>query len=152
MNSVSQFSVERLKYYSQDDAVEIGQLMPDLSDKLDDGPIDERLLHEIIASPHHEQIVVRDADGSIVGAATLSILLNVAVGRTGFLDAFVTAADQRGQGVGQLLWDEIIRWCEERNIDLEFTSRATREAAHRFYTKNGAVIRDTQVFQKKIKK
>jgi acetyltransferase (GNAT) family protein len=85
----------------------------------------EELLQEIIASPHHEQLVAR-LEGIIVGAATLSIIMGPAVKREGYLSDFVADPNIIGARIGHKIWEEMIRWCEEHNIDLVFTSRPTR--------------------------
>lgn len=139
-------SIERLTAYSAKDATEIGELLPTLSTRFTDAPVDEQLLREIIDSPHHEQIVARK-DGKIIGTATLSITIGTGAGRKAYLEDFVVDPDTQGQGVGTALWDEITQWCSERSVNLFFTSSAAKEAAHRFYLKNGATIRDTTVFQ-----
>ena len=137
--------IERLTAYTHEDAIGIGQLMPFLSQRMSDAPIAEELLTEIITSPYHEQIVAR-LNGKIVGAATLSIIMGPAVGKQARLEGFVTDPEIRGQGIGSKIWDEAVRWCNERHIDLEFTSSPSRKAAHSFYLARGAEIRDTTVF------
>lgn len=139
------FSIERLTKYLPEDAAAIGRLMPFLSQKLSDMPISEDLLTQIIESPYHEQIVAR-LDGKIVGAATLSIIMGPAVGRQARLESFVTDPEIRGQGIGSKIWAEALRWCVERQVDLEFTSNPSRKSAHKFYLARGAEIRNTTVF------
>lgn len=141
-------SVERLTEYSFEDAAGIGRLMPFLSERLSSDPIPEDLLREIIDSPHHEQLVAR-LDSRIVGAATLSLLMGPAAGRAGYLEDFVTDPELRGRGIGDTLWTEMMQWCDEHGIGLEFTSKPSRQAAHRFYLSHGAVVRDTTVFRVK---
>jgi GNAT superfamily N-acetyltransferase len=142
---MSEVIVDRLKEYSEDDAAELGRLARFLSEKFDGKPIDKKLLEEIINSPYHDQLVVR-IEGRIVGAATLNIVMGAAVGKSGYLEDFVTDPDVRRQGVGGRVWDEIILWCKEHDVDLDFTSKPSREDAHRFYLAHGAVVRETTVF------
>lgn len=139
-------SVERLTEYSFEDAAGIGRLMPFLSERLSPDPIPEDLLREIINSPHHEQLVAR-LDSLIVGAATLSILMGPAAGTVGYLEDFVTDSELRGRGIGDRVWNEMMKWCNERGVGLEFTSKPSRKAAHSFYLSHGAMIRDTTVFR-----
>lgn len=139
-------TVERLTIYSTQDAIEIGKLLPALSSKFTDKPVEESLLKEIISSPYHEQIVAR-IDGTIVGTATLSITLGTGAGRKAYLEDFVVSSDTQGQGVGSAIWDEITKWCTEHGVTLFFTSNANKKSAHRFYLNHGATIRDTSVFQ-----
>jgi GNAT superfamily N-acetyltransferase len=144
-------TIERLTTYSAEDAASIGELLPSLSSKFTDNPVDETLLKEIIDSPHHDQIVAR-IDGKIVGTATLSVTIGTGAGHKAYLEDFVVSPDTQGQGVGGLIWDEVTKWCTERNLPLFFTSSAKKEAAHRFYLNRGATIRDTSVFQWKSEK
>lgn len=145
-----EISIERLATYSQKDAIGIGRLMPFLSQRMNDDPIDQKLLTQIVESPYHEQIVAR-LNGKIVGAATLSLIMGPAVGRQARLEGFVTHPEIRGQGIGSRIWDEILLWCNERGIDLEFTSNPSRTAAHKFYLARGAEIRDTTTFHVRTK-
>lgn len=137
--------VERLNEYSEDDAAQLGRLMPFLSDSFNGEPVDAELLQTIISSPYHDQLVAR-LEGRIVGAATLSLVLGAAAGKRGHLEDFVTHPDVQGQGIGGKVWDEILAWCREQGVDLDFTSHSDRQAAHRFYHAHGAVERETTVF------
>ena len=148
-NSKSTATIERLGAYSDQDAAQLGTLFTFLSEKATGAPIDKDWLERTIASPYHVQLVARHSDGSgkIVGAATLSLIFEPLKGQVAFLEAFVVDPDTRGMGIGDLLWQAMDTWCREKNAFLEFTSRADREAAHRFYLKHGATIRETTVFR-----
>lgn len=147
----SQITIEILRTYSSADAAQIGALMPYLSSRLDDTPISEELLKDIISSPYHDQLVARDGSGTIIGIATLSVIMAAGVGRGAYLEDFVVNPTAQGMGVGGRLWDAIITWCEEKGAHkLDFTSSSSKEAAQRFYLKHGAVIRDTNHFRKAI--
>lgn len=139
-------TIERLTAYSASDAEQIGKLLPTLSDRFSDQPVDKELLKEIIESPHHEQIIAR-IDGNIVGTATLSITIGTGAGHKVYLEDFVVSSTAQGQGVGGAIWDEITAWCKERNAPLFFTSSAKKQTAQKFYLKHGATIRETNVFQ-----
>lgn len=139
-------SIERLAVYTEQDAIDMGKLMPVLSDKFTNQSIESGLLKEIIESPFHEQIIAR-LDGKIVGCATLSITMGVGAGRKAYLEDFVVDPTIQGQGIGGKIWDEITKWCIERDLKLFFTSNAKKEAAHNFYLKRDAIVRDTTVFQ-----
>ncbi len=143
--SQHQVTIERLAAYISEDAVGIGRLMPFLSKHMNGAPLSEELLTQIIESPYHEQIIAR-LNNKIVGTATLSIIMGPAVGKQARLEGFVTDPEIRGQGIGSRIWDEVLRWCDERHVSLEFTSNPSRKAAHEFYLARGAKIRDTTVF------
>lgn len=137
--------VERLSAYSDEDAAGLGRLKSFLSDRFTDVPVSRELLESIINSPDHEQLVAR-IDSRIIGAATLSIVMGMGAGKVAHLEDFVTDPAIQRQGVGDKVWAEIIIWCKERGVDLEFTSNSNRVDAHKFYSKHDAHIRDTTVF------
>lgn len=148
----AEISVERLKVYKPEDAAEIGRLMTYLSESFSSEPVPEELLRAIIESDDHDQLVAR-ISSRIVGCATLSVVISAGAGKKGWLEDFVSDPEARQRGIGQALWNEIEKWCQEKGVvDLNFTSRPSREAAHNFYLKNGAHTRETTVFQKKIVK
>ncbi|MGI6612698.1 MAG: GNAT family N-acetyltransferase [Candidatus Nanosyncoccaceae bacterium] len=153
MKNNTNLVIERLTSYSQKDAIEIGQLMPSLRSKIrDDSPIDKKALLDIINSPWHDMIVAR-LDDKIVGTASLSIIMGPANKRIAYLVDFVTDPNLREQGIGSKIWDAILKWCEEKGAKrLDFTSKPSREAAHKFYLSRGAVIQETDVFRKEIGK
>ena len=138
--------VERLSTYTPEDAAGIGRLLPFLSESFSGMPIPEHHLRSIVESPCHDQLVARQGDARIVGAATLSLIMGAGAGSKAYLEDFVT--DPATKGVGSALWQEMGRWCIERNTELHFTSNQTRIAAHHFYLNRGAQIRNTSVFKK----
>lgn len=141
--------IEVVRSYNPELAGEIGALMPALSARLTREPIAEAHLREIITSPYHDQLTAR-VEGLLVGAATMSLALGVANNnRKAWLEDFVVSDEERfrGTGIGFELWKGIIGWCRDKRASkLEFTSKPTREAAHRFYLRQGAVIKDTSPF------
>lgn len=144
-------TVETLSSYSFEDAAGIGKLMPHLSSRLGDEPIDEKILRDIIASPYHDQLVARDEAGTIIGTATLSITMAAGVGRGAYLEDFVVSPHAQGAGIGSKLWSAMISWCEQKGAHkLDFTSSPSKKAAQHFYQKHGAVVRDTNHFRKTI--
>lgn len=138
--------IERLRIYRPEDAAGIGRLMPYLDESFSDEPIAEDRICSIIESKHHDQLVARQDDLRIVGAATLSLTIGAGAGYKAYLEDFVTDPDTKG--VGSALWQEMGRWCLERDVDLHFTSRPTRIAAQHFYINRGAEIRNTNAFKK----
>lgn len=142
---MSHVEVERLTTYAEEDVTRLAQLMPVLSERFRTQPINTNLLDKIIASDSHDQLIAR-LEGRIVGAATLSLIIGLGAGEEGYLQDFVVDPEIQGQGIGDRVWSEMMRWCDERGIDLAFTSNPSREAAHRFYLAHGATIRETTVF------
>ncbi len=142
-----ELAVERIAEYSEENAAGIGRLMPFLDESFPDTPLDRELLQDIVASPFHDQLVAR-LDGVIVGAATMSLVMGAGGGRKAQLEDFVADPNVRGQGIGNKVWNEMLKWCEEqRATKFEFTSSDNHSVAHPFYLNRGAVIRDTNVFR-----
>lgn len=143
--------IESLTNYSDKDATEIGELFPYLSSKFNGSPVSKDLLTEIIESPHHEQLVARDESDRIVGTATLTVIIGAAIGKIAYLHDFVVDPKIRGAGISSEIWNAILDWCKNNNINkLEFTSSAKKEAAQKFYQKQGAKVYDTNFFRKTI--
>jgi GNAT superfamily N-acetyltransferase len=142
---MNEVTVERLTTYDEGDSTELGRLMTYLSDKCSGAPIPREVIEAVITSEHHDQIVARCHD-RIVGAATVSLVMNIARGNMGYLEAFVVDPSMRGRGVADAIWTELMSWCRERGVRLEFTSNDARLAAHKFYHAHGATIRKTTVF------
>jgi GNAT superfamily N-acetyltransferase len=148
MKKDSIVKIERLTEFKPEDTVEIGQLFPSLSEHLEDSPVNEELLRDIINSPYHVQIVARDEDGKIIGAATMSVVFSTATGRIAYLEDLVVNKNAQGSGIGKKLWDEIIKWSRENNLGrIEFTSSFNRKSAHTFYKKLGAKARNSAPFR-----
>ena len=138
--------VQRLSEYAEADAVGIGRLMPFLSERLSGDPMNAERLKAIINSPYHEQLVAR-LNGRIVGAATMNLLMGPGMDKEGHLEDFVTDPEVRGRGIGDKVWQEMLARCRENGVNLSFTSKPSRELAHRFYKNHGAEIRNTTVFR-----
>lgn len=128
-------------------AQEIGNLMPDLSDRLPGNPVDLDLLTAIVESPDRDLFVAR-VNGRLVGSAVMN-LISFTSGKKAWLEDFVVSSDEsiRGAGVGYALWTNIVAWATERDAPLEFTSAPSREEAHQFYHRQGAFIKPTSVFR-----
>jgi GNAT superfamily N-acetyltransferase len=142
----SEIIVEQLTEYTQADAAGIGALMPELSSGFSGEPIEEALLREIIESPDRAQLVARKA-GKIVAVATMNLIIGPGAGRISELEDFVTDPNEQKQGIGDMLWQEVVRWGSEKGATkLTFTSHPSRDKAHSFYLKRGCQVRETTVF------
>lgn len=144
-----EISVEYLTVYTPEDAAGIGRLMPYLSESFSSDPVPEDILRAIIESDDRAQFVAR-ISSHIVGVATLNTIIGAGAGKKAWLEDFVSDPEATQKGIGQAIWNEVEVWCRQRNLNLHFTSRPGREAAHHFYLKNGAQVRDTIAFKKHI--
>lgn len=144
-------TISRITQYNIDDASMIGKLLTLLSKSASGYPVDKSLLESIIASPNHDQFVARNKNNEIVGIATVSIIMSIHKGKKAWLEDFVVSDNYRGFGVSTLLWNAVIDWCQGNDVaSIEFTSNFKRQAAHAFYIKRGATIRDTAFFRKPL--
>lgn len=66
------------------------------------------------------------------------------------ITGLVVRDEMRGLGVGKKLCEEVERWAREQGLGVvRVTSRSTREAAHRFYLRDGYKLTKTSsVFEK----
>jgi len=138
--------IERITEVTTETAIGIGKLMPDLSVKLHNKPVDLDLLRNIVESPDKDLFIAR-VNGKIVGSAVMNLII-FSSGKKAWLEDFVVSSDDqiRGSGIGYALWQEIVSWSREREAPLEFTSSPLRELAHKFYRRQGAIIKPTAVF------
>ena len=141
--------IELLTEYNKDTANRIRELLIQLSRSgKDRGEIPEAWFNNLIASDSHDMLLALDDNGTIVGIATLSIIMGPIVRRVAYLEDFVTDSSVRGQGVGSKLWDAILDWAKSKHCtELNFTSGHGREAAQKFYKNRGASIYDTNFFR-----
>ena len=123
------------------------RLVPQLSQSA--APIGEAELAEMVASPVTRLLVARlpGNDGAIVGTLTL-VLFRIPTGVRGWIEDVIVDEAARGRGVGEALTAEAVRLADEAGArTLDLTSRPSREAAHRLYSKLGFEVRDTSVYR-----
>lgn len=143
--------ITTLQNYTLESASRIRELMTQLSRSgKDRGEITKEWLEEIIASPYHDILIATNDGGTIIGMASLSIIINLR-DKKAYLEDFVTDTTLRGQGIGSALWDAMLDWSRRKGCtELDFTSGYDREAAHRFYLSHDAKIYDTAFFRKML--
>ena len=141
--------IELLTEYNKDTANRIRELLIQLSRSgKDRGEIPETWFNALIASDSHDMLLALDDNGTIIGIATLSVIMGPIVRRVAYLEDFVTDSSVRGQGIGSKLWDAILDWAKSKHCtELNFTSGHGREAAQAFYKRRGAEIYDTNYFR-----
>ena len=141
--------IKRLEKYDAKIAEKIRELLIQLSRSgKDKGEIPEQWFNEVINSPWHDLLLAIE-DGEVIGIATMSVTMGAGINKNAFLEDFVVDEKARGKGVGNLLWEEMLKWSKEKGCkELEFTSGRGREAAQEFYKKHGAEIYETNFFRK----
>jgi ribosomal protein S18 acetylase RimI-like enzyme len=104
-------------------------------------------LEEVVASPSTRLLVAHNERDEVVGMLTLA-LFRIPTGLRAWVEDVVVDESARRQGVGEALTQEASRLASEsgaRTVDL--TSRPSREAAIRMYTKLGFERRETNVYR-----
>jgi ribosomal protein S18 acetylase RimI-like enzyme len=77
----------------------------------------------------------------------MKILYRVPTGLQGWIHDVVVDEEARGQGVGEALTREALRWAEDAGArSVELTTRPEREAANRLYRRLGFEQRETNVY------
>ncbi len=143
--------IKRLDKYTPEVADDVRKLLVQLSRSgKDRGEIPREWFNELIDSPYHDMILAIEND-KIIGIATVSVHMGPIIRKNVYLEDFVTDASVRGKGIGSAIWDEIIKWGQEKGCNnLEFTCGNGREAAQEFYKNHGAEIYDTNFFRKQL--
>jgi ribosomal protein S18 acetylase RimI-like enzyme len=133
----------------------LAHLVPQLSQSA--APIGETELAEMVASPATRLLVARlpgptgsaAPDRAIAGTLTL-VLFRIPTGVRGWIEDVIVDETARGLGVGEALTAEAIRLAYDAGArTLDLTSRPSRQAAHRLYSKLGFEVRDTSVYRHK---
>ena len=122
-------------------------LIPQLSNS--SPPPDRSALEEIVASDS-SILISAYIDGAIVGSLTL-IIFTIPTGKRAWIEDVVVDEKCRNEGIGEALNQEAIniaRRSGAKTVDL--TSRPSREAANRLYTRLGFVQRNTNIYRFEI--
>lgn len=118
-------------------------LLPQLSSTADP---DRRVLSHVLSHEATTLLLAR-IDGRVVGALTL-VVYPLLTGLRAHIDDVVVDQIDRGRGIGEALVRSALSEAERvgaHTVDL--TSRPSREAAIRLYTRMGFVQRDSHLFR-----
>jgi len=134
---------------ASDDLVEgLNGLLPQLSSNAT--PLTVASVEDLIASPSNALFVAR-VDGRIVGTLTL-VVFPIPTGLRAWIEDVVVDGSARGAGVGEALTVAAIQESRRRHVrSLDLTTRPSREAANRLYTRLGFELRETNVYRRLIK-
>ncbi|MFL3012147.1 MAG: GNAT family N-acetyltransferase [Acidimicrobiales bacterium] len=125
----------------------MNRLIPQLSNS--NPPPDRSALEEIVASDS-SILIAAFIDGAIVGSLTL-ITFSIPTGKRAWIEDVVVDENYRNTGIGEALNQEAIniaRRLGAKTVDL--TSRPSREAANRLYSRLGFVQRKTNIYRFEI--
>ncbi|HZY61765.1 MAG TPA: GNAT family N-acetyltransferase [Edaphobacter sp.] len=106
------------------------------------------------AHPQQQAAFVACYGDEVVGWVEVAIMRNIQSPPYGFIKGFVVSENHRSLGIGKRLCREIEEWCRKRGIHhLRVGSRSSREAAHRFYLREGfQQIKTWAIFEKALSK
>ena len=142
---MSAVSVEEATEVTPELLEALAHLVPQLSQSA--APIGEAELTELVGSSTTRLLIARDTDHRIVGTLTL-VLFRIPTGVRGWIEDVIVDEAARGQGVGEALTAEAVRLADAAGArTLDLTSRPSREAAHRLYSKLGFEVRETSVYR-----
>ena len=143
--------IEQAHTLNDTDLAAIVALGATLTGRPPQAPATVRSLVEQILDSDRQILLLARYHGTVVGMATLSLLVGPVAGRKIYLDDFVADPTVHGKGVGSKLWQAMLDWGHQHDATtLTFTSNAKRRAAHQFYLHKGAEIYDTCVFKKAL--
>lgn len=143
-------TVNPLMEYDTEIAEEMGILLKDLSSHYDGQAVPREVIEDIIESPWHDILLATNEEGTLVGMASVSVIMGALVNKNLYLEDFVVSHEYQHQGIGSKVWDAILAYGRQKGCRrLEFTSsgKGKKAGAVAFYQKHGAEIRDTNSFR-----
>ena len=94
--------------------------------------------------------LVACVDLQVVGWIEAAVERHLQSSPFALITGLVVLDGMRGLGVGRKLCEEVEHWSREKGLSVvRVTSRSTREAAHRFYLRDGyRLVKTSAVFEK----
>lgn len=136
--------IEPVEHVDDDLVAAFERLTPQLSSS-SPAP-DRQALEELVATPGTVLFVAR-IGGEIVGGLTL-VTFRIPTGHKAWIEDVVVDEAARGKGVGELLNRAALAEAHRRGIgSVNLTSRPSREAANRLYSRIGFESRETNVYR-----
>jgi ribosomal protein S18 acetylase RimI-like enzyme len=103
-------------------------------------------LEALVDSSSVTVLVARD-EGRIVGSLTL-VVFPIPTGLRAWIEDVVVDESARGTGVGEALTNAAIEESRRRHVrSIDLTTRPSREAANRLYSRLGFELRETNVYR-----
>jgi len=99
-----------------------------------------------------QAIFVAVLDDEVVGWIEVSLVRHLQSDTFGLIGGLVVRDGLRGGGIGRRLCEEAENWTARHGVNrIRVTSRSTREAAHRFYLRDGyEQTKISMVFEKRL--
>lgn len=111
----------------------------------------ERRIAMVNSSSGHV-VYVAESAGTVLGWIDVNIAHHLSTGTHGEIAGLVVAADHRSSGIGRKLIAQAEQWLTNQGVTtIIVRSRITREAAHRFYLREGyTLLKTSAVFSKQL--
>jgi ribosomal protein S18 acetylase RimI-like enzyme len=120
------------------------RLVPQLTNN--NPPPSRDLLAALVKSESSTLLVARADDGSLIGAANLTVYL-VPTGTRAIIEDVIVDEAARGQGLGEALVRRCLEIAREKGAPaVTLTSNPKREAANRLYQRMGFIKRETNAY------
>jgi GNAT superfamily N-acetyltransferase len=106
----------------------------------------------VLNSSRNRVVYVACAVNAVIGWIDVGIVHHLSTGAHGEIGGFVVSAEYRSSGIGRKLITQAEQWVADQGIPtMTVRSRTTREAAHRFYIREGYTMTKTSaVFFKQL--
>lgn len=110
----------------------------------------ERIAAVLVSA--ERKVYVACVGGAVVAWIDLAIVSHLASGRYGEIAGFIVSTDHRSNGIGQTLLHQAEQWMAAKGVNkIVVRSRTAREAAHRFYLREGySLTKTSAVFSKEL--
>ncbi len=132
------------------DARTVASLAGELGYPVAPDVIGERI-QSLLAEPAGT-VFVACRDHAVLGWIEIQVVTHLASGARVEIAGLVVSKTVRSQGIGRLLVERAEQWCRGRGLnEMLVRSNAVREAAHRFYLREGyARTKTSAVFTKRL--
>jgi GNAT superfamily N-acetyltransferase len=133
------------------DAEAAAQLSAELGYRAEIEEMRERI--RVVNSSRDRAVYVACRANTVIGWIDVGIVHHLSTGAHGEIGGLVVSAEYRSGGIGRKLITQAEQWVADHGIPTMIVrSRTTREAAHRFYLREGYTMTKTSaVFSKQMK-
>lgn len=134
------------------DAAVMAELSVQLGYAAHEGEMRTRIAR-LLAHPEKQVARVACVDGVVIGWIEAAVVHHLQSAPHVLIGGLVVKDGARGLGVGRTLCAAVEAWTKDKGLDVvRVTSRSTREAAHRFYLRDGYVLtKSSAVFEKVLR-
>lgn len=132
------------------DAETAAQLCAELGYPVEADSMRERIRE--LSATKDRVVYVACVSNAVVGWIEVSIVRHLSSGASGEIGGLVVSSEYRGGGIGRQLIAQAEQWAAAKALTrMVVRSRITREAAHRFYLREGySIMKTSAVFSKQL--